>query len=322
MNFSAWSIRNPIAPILAFAILLVLGWSSFNAMPITRFPYIDVPLVAVSVAQSGAAPAELEAQVTKEIEDAVAGITGVKNIISTVTDGVSTTAVEFRMEVPTDKAVQDVKDAIDQIRRRPARRDRGAHRHPDRRRRPGDHDLRGLLARHDDRGAAAGSSTTSRAPCRAGRRGPRRPLRRRDREIRIELDPVKLDSFGITAAQVSQQVRATNANIGSGRAEIGTGEQAIRVLGDAAAVEAGRDDHRAALGPVRQVCDLGEVNRHLRGLRSFSRFDGEQVVFSVFRAKGASEVSVAEMVNAESTRSRTAHPDVSITLVDDTVFYT
>ena len=116
MNFSAWSIRNPVAPLLAFFMLLVLGWQSFNALPITRFPNIDFPLVAVSVVQSGAAPAELETQVTKEIEDAVSGITGVKNIISTVNDGISITAVEFRIEVPTDKAVQDVKDAIDQIR--------------------------------------------------------------------------------------------------------------------------------------------------------------------------------------------------------------
>ena len=71
MNFSAWSIRNPVAPLLAFFLLLVLGWQSFNSLPITRFPNIDVPLVAVSVAQSGAAPAEMESQVTKEIEDAV-----------------------------------------------------------------------------------------------------------------------------------------------------------------------------------------------------------------------------------------------------------
>ena len=105
MNFSAWSIRNPIAPILGFFILMVLGWQSFNALPITRFPNIDVPLVAVSVGQAGAAPAELETQVTKEIEDAVAGITGVKNISSTVTDGSSQTVIEFRMEIPTDKAV-------------------------------------------------------------------------------------------------------------------------------------------------------------------------------------------------------------------------
>ena len=78
MNFSAWSIRNPIAPLLAFMLLMMLGWQSFNALPITRFPNIDVPVVAVTVVQAGAAPAELETQVTKIVEDAVAGIAGVK----------------------------------------------------------------------------------------------------------------------------------------------------------------------------------------------------------------------------------------------------
>ena len=115
MNFSAWSIRNPVAPLLAFVLLMVLGWQSFNALPITRFPNIDVPLVAVTASQPGAAPAELETQVTKVIEDAVSGITGVKNVSSTISDGSSTTGIEFRMEVPTDKAVSDVKDAIDRI---------------------------------------------------------------------------------------------------------------------------------------------------------------------------------------------------------------
>ena len=116
MNFSAWSIRNPVAPLLAFVMLLVVGWQSFNALPITRFPNIDFPLVAVAVSQPGAAPAEMESQVTKEIEDAVSGVNGVKNITSTITDGLSVTAIEFRMEVSTDKAVQDTKDAIDAIR--------------------------------------------------------------------------------------------------------------------------------------------------------------------------------------------------------------
>jgi multidrug efflux pump subunit AcrB len=116
MNFSAWSIRNPVAPLLGFFLLMIIGWQSFNALPITRFPNIDVPLVAVTVVQSGAAPAELESQVTKEVEDSVAGLTGVKNVISTVTDGMSTTVVEFRMDIETDRAVQDVKDAVDGIR--------------------------------------------------------------------------------------------------------------------------------------------------------------------------------------------------------------
>ena len=325
MNFSAWAIRNPIAPILAFMMLLYLGWQSFNALPITRFPNIDVPLVAVSVAQSGAAPAEMETQVTKEIEDAVAGITGVKNIISTVTDGISTTAVEFRMEIPTDKAVQDVKDAIDQI--------RGDL--------PGDIESP-VVSRIDVEGQAIMTFAVS-APdmtieelswfvddriTRAlqGRPGVGKVDRYggADREIRVELDPVKLNSFGITAQQVSTQLRATNANLGAGRSELGSGEQAIRTLGDAGTVE-GLASTTISLGNGLHVrlSDLGQVIDTYQELRSFSRFNGNPVVtFGVFRAKGASEVSVSEVVNASLDTIRAQNPNVGITLVDDTVYYT
>jgi multidrug efflux pump subunit AcrB len=325
MNFSAWSIRNPIAPILAFFMLMVLGWQAFTAMPITRFPNIDVPLVAVTVTQSGAAPAELESQVTKEIEDAVAGITGVKNIISTVTDGVSTTAIEFRMEVPTDKAVQDVKDAIDQVRG----------------------DLPGgveapIVTRIDVEGQAIMTFSVS-APDMAleelswfvddtitrglqGRPGIGRVDRYggADREIRVELDPVKLDSFGITASDVNRQLRDTNTDLGAGRARIGSGEQAIRTLGDAATAESlAKTTIALPSGRFVRLGDLGEIVDSYQELRSFSRMNGEQVVtFAVFRAKGASEVSVAETVNAVLDDIRTQNPEVAITLVDDTVFYT
>ena len=108
-NFSAWSIRNPVPPILLFFVLMMVGIFSFRSLPITQFPNIDVPLVLVSVGQSGATPAELESQITKKVEDAVAAITGVKHITSTMRDGSSNTAIEFRLEVPTEKAVQDVK---------------------------------------------------------------------------------------------------------------------------------------------------------------------------------------------------------------------
>ncbi len=325
MNFSAWSIRNPIAPILAFVMLMVMGWQSFNTLPITRFPNIDVPLVAVSVAQPGAAPAEIEAQVTKEIEDAVAGIAGVKNVFSSVSDGLSTTSIEFRLEVPTDKAVQDVKDAVDRIRS----------------------DLPAgieapIVTRIDVEGQAimtfaVGSADMSLEDLswfvddkvkRAlqGRPGIGRIDRYggADRELRIELDPLRLDSFGITAAAVNQQVRLTNANLGSGRANLGGSEQAIRVLGDAS--DASRlADTTIALGAGRFV-KLGELGRVIDTYeepRSFSRLDGQPVVtFAVFKSKGASEVSVAETVNAMLDQVRAANPSVDIRMVDDTVFYT
>lgn len=325
MNFSAWSIRNPVAPILGFFMLMVLGWQAFNALPITRFPNIDVPLVAVSVVQSGAAPAELELQVTREIEDAVAGLAGAKNVISTVNDGVSTTAVEFRMEVPTDKAVQDVKDAIDQI--------RGDL--------PGDIEAP-IVTRIDVEGQAILTYAVA-APDMSiedlswfvddkikrglqGKPGIGRIDRYggADREIRIELDPVKLASNGISAADVNRQLRATNADIGSGRAEIGGGEQAIRTLGDR---ESARRlaETTIALGAGRHVRlgDLGRVVDTYKEPRSFSRFNGRQVVtFAVFRSKGASEVSVAETTEKVLGEIQSRYPEVRIVKVDDTVYYT
>ena len=325
MNFSAWSIRNPVAPLLAFFLLMVLGWQSFNSLPITRFPNIDVPLVAVSVAQSGAAPAEMETQITKEIEDAVAGLTGAKRVTSTVTDGLSTTVVEFRMEVPTDKAVQDVKDAVDQIRG----------------------DLPGgieapIVTRIDVEGQAIMTFTVT-APdmtveeiswfvddtvTRAlqGRPGIGRVTRigGADREIRVELDPVKLDSYGVTAQAVSAQIAATNTNLGAGKISLGEGEQVIRTLGDSGTVEMLASTTIALpSGRFVRLSDLGRVIDSYEELRSFARLDGDATVaFLVFRSKGASEVSVAETTNAVVDQLRAENPDVTITMVDDSVFYT
>ena len=325
MNFSAWSIRNPIAPLLAFMLLMMLGWQSFNALPITRFPNIDVPVVAVTLIQAGAAPAELETQVTKIIEDAVAGITGVKNVVSKINDGVSLTTVEFRVEVPTDQAVQDVKDAIDRV--------------------TGDLPAgveAPVVTKVDVEGAAIMTfavtspglsmeelswfvdDTITRAM--QGKPGVGRVERYggADREIRIELDPVRLDSYGITAASVNAQLRLTNADYGSGRSDLGGREQAIRVLGDAGSADllAGTTIALAS-GRHVKLGNLGQISDTYQELRSFSRFNGDQVVsFAVFRSKGASEVSVSEVVNAQLEKLRADHGDVIITPVDDTVFYT
>ena len=267
MNFSAWSIRNPIAPLLLFAMLVVLGIQSFYALPITRFPNIDVPIVSVKVTEPGAAPAELEKQVTKKVEDAVAGITGVKHITSTVTDGTSTTAVEFRMEVPTERAVQNVKDEIDKI-----RSDLPATANDP------------IVQKIDVEGQAIETYAVASPNMTLeqlswfvddvvqrqlqGQKGIGRVDRfgGADREIRVELDPSKLESFGITAAEVNQQLKATNSDLGSGRGEVAGREQAIRTLGDAEfGGKAGRHDDLAAERSLRRARQAGPRRRHLRG---------------------------------------------------------
>ncbi|MCZ4091815.1 efflux RND transporter permease subunit [Sinorhizobium psoraleae] len=325
MNFSAWSIRNPVAPILAFFVLVVLGWQSFNSLPITRFPNIDVPIVQISVTQSGAAPAELETQVTKEIEDAVAGVSGVDHIQSTITDGSSTTAVIFRMEVPTTQAVQDVKDAIDRIRS----------------------DLptsieEPIVSKVDVEGQAiqtfAVSSpgmtleelswfvddTIKRAI--QGKSGIGRVDRYggSDREVRIELNEDRLNSFGITAADVNGQLRRMNMDLGSGRGQVGGSEQAIRTLGDTRDVaELSNTMISLPNGRFVRLSQLGTVTDTYEEPKSFSRFNGNPgVTFAVFRAKGASEVTVAETVAKTLDEIRAKHPDVTIEMVDDSVYFT
>ncbi|MDB5556351.1 MAG: acrB/AcrD/AcrF family protein [Rhizobium sp.] len=325
MNFSAWSIRNPVAPLLAFFLLTVLGIKSFYDLPITRFPNIDVPIVSVSVSQAGAAPAELEMQVTREVEDAVAGIAGVDFIQSTVNDGVSTTAIMFKIEVPSDKALQDVKDAIDRIQSDlPATAETPevtkidvesnaiqtfAISSPNM-------TLEELSWFVDDtvKRALQGKPGVGRIDRFGGA----------DREVHIELDPAKLNSYGITAADVNRQVRNTNADMGSGRSQLAGAEQAIRTLGDQRDVKAlANTTIYVSANRFVKLSDLGTIKDTYKEPTSFSRFNGNPVVsFAVFRSKGASEVTVAETVAAGLKTIREKNPEVNIELVDDAVYFT
>ncbi len=325
LNISAWSIRKPVPSIVLFAVLTLLGVMSFINLPVTRFPNIDIPVVSVTITQSGAAPAELESQVTREVEDAVANITGVKHIVSTITDGSSQTAMEFRLEVDQDRALNDVRDAIAKI-------------HQDLPRTIDEP----IIQRIDVEGQSILTLAASSPGMTLeelswfvddvikrnlqGLKGVGRVERYGgvDREIRILLDPDRLLAFGITAAEVNAQVRATNVDLGGGRGEVGGQEQAIRTLAGARRVE-DLAETKIVIPGGREVRlkDLGRVIDDASEQRSYARFNGEPVVtFSVFRAKGASELSVAEIVEAKIADLKAQYPNVEITRVDDAVSYT
>ncbi|MBW9066602.1 efflux RND transporter permease subunit [Agrobacterium pusense] len=325
MNFSAWSIRNPIAPLLGFALLMMLGMQAFNTLPITRFPNIDVPVVAVTVTQSGASPSELEMQVTKEIEDAVAAISGVDEIQSTVVDGQSTTTVVFRIEKPTEEAVQDTKDAIDKIRSDL----------------PSDIEVP-VVSKIDVEGQAIQTFAVSSPNMTLeelswfvddtikrslqGQSGIGKVDRYggADREVRVSLSPEKLDAYGITATEVNSQLRGTNIDLGSGRGQVGGNEQTIRTLGDTRDVsQLANTTIALSNGRFVKLSELGTVTDTYEEQKSFSRFNGNPAVtFAVFRSKGASEVSVAETVAQSLDQVRKDHPDVLIEMVDDAVYFT
>src|SRR3982074_2259322 len=116
VNFSAWSVRPPLPPIVMSAALVALGILSFNKLPITQLPNVDVPVVSVTITQFGAAPAELESQGTKSLEHGGPGIEGAHHVTSSITDGISITTVVFRLETNTDRALNDVRDAVARVR--------------------------------------------------------------------------------------------------------------------------------------------------------------------------------------------------------------
>jgi hydrophobe/amphiphile efflux-1 (HAE1) family protein len=323
-NVSAWAIRNPVPPILLFVVLCLLGLTSFMRLPITQFPNIDVPLVAVSVGQSGAAPAELETQITKRIEDSVAAITGVKNIVSTISDGNSQTVIEFRLEVPTDRALEDVKDAVAKVRTDlPSGIDEP------------------IIQRIDVEGQSIQTYAVA-APAMTleelswyvddvvkrrlqGLAGVGRVSRYGgvDREIRVDLDPSKLQALGVTAADVNRGLSSSNVDLGAGRGEVGGKEQAIRTLGGARTIEDLRAT-RISLPGGRQIRleDVATVTDSNEEPRSYARYNGDPVVtFSIFRAKGSSSTEVGERVAKAVEDLKKTNSSVNYTLVDDTVYF-
>ena len=322
-NFSAWSIRNPVPAILLFAVLMLLGLQAFSRLPITQFPNIDVPVIAVSVSQSGAAPAELESQITKKVEDAVSGIAGVKNITSTLSDGMSVTAIEFRLEVPTAEALDDVKDAVAKIRSDlPGGVDEPIVQKIDVEgqsiqtyavKAPG-MTLEQLSWYVDDvvKRAVQGLPGVGKVDRFGGA----------DREIRVDLDPDKMQALGITAAYINQQLSAINADSGAGKSEVGGTEQAIRTLGGARDLESLKDTTIPLPGGGKiKIRELASVTDTTEEPRSFARYNGDSVVtFAIFRAKGSSAVDVGNIVGAKVAELDKANDAVTFALVDDTVF--
>ncbi len=322
---SAWAIRKPLPSIVLFLVLTILGLFGFSNLPITRFPNIDAPFVSVTVTQSGAAPSELETQVTKKVEDAVAGIAGVKHIVSTVTEGNSVSTIEFRLETQVDRALNDVKDALARIRQDlPRTIDEPIVQRVD---------IAGLpivtyAARAPQMSVEELSWFVDDTVARdlQGIRGVSKIERVGgvDREIRVTLDPDRLAAFGVTAADVNRQLRATHVDLAGGRGEVGEREQSIRTLAGTHTLDSLADTAIALPGGRKvRLEELGEVADGHAEMRSFARIDGEPVVaFAISRSKGASDATLAVAIDERIARLQARFPDVRLAQIDSYVTYT
>ena len=324
-NISSWCIRNPVGPIVLFVGLMLAGFIAFARMQVNNAPDIDFPAAIVSVVQPGAAPNEMETQVTQRVESAIRGITGVEEISSTVTEGNSTTFVQFKLGTATDRAVNDVRNAISQIR---SNLPEGI--------------LEPQVTRVDAEdepisyvGAQTTDMTLEQLSWYIDNTVSKRLLGLEgiaavsrvggvDRTIRVILDPAALQAQGITAAQVNQQLRASNMNGAGGRAEIAGSEQSVRVLGNAAdAYQLSQTQISLPGGRLVKLADLGEVKDSNSEQRSIAKMNGRQVVtFMIQRSKGSSEVTAYDVGWKELKKLEKENPKVHFSEVFNTVDYT
>ncbi|TLY61742.1 MAG: efflux RND transporter permease subunit [Gammaproteobacteria bacterium] len=324
-NLSAWAIRHPIAPIVLFVVLFFMGTVSFIRLPVTLDPDIAFPLVQVTVSQPGAAPREVETQILQKVEGAIAGVGNIHNITSLAIEGEALIWIEFQIGTPIDRAVADVRDAVAKVRPNL----------PDGIREP-------VVRRQDVDGGAivyyavattglsqqelswfVDNTVTKRL---LGVPGVAQVSRSGgvDREIRVELDPARMQALGITAVEVNQQLRQLNLDSPGGRAQLGGGEQGIRVIGGArTAGQLGDTQIVLRGGRFARLSDIANVRDSFAEIRSIARLNGRPATtFGVYKAKGSSDVTVLAGVQKELDKVLKENPQVTMTQVFTTVDYT
>lgn len=314
-TLSSWSIRHPIPTIVLFLVLMLGGVMGFRTLDVNSMPDMDIPTITVTVMQPGAAPSELETEVTRIVEDSVAGLGNVDRIRSTVNDGITTTNVEFALGTDTQKAADDVRNAVAGIRAKlpadaqePLIQELNVS---------GDAIVTFVIsapAMNPQEVSWFVDNDVAKAVLSVNGVSKTERVGGVDREIRVALDPDRLMALGITAAETSRQLREVNTNQPGGRATIGRGEQAIRTLGAAPTVAA-LADTRLTLpsGRTIRLKDVGTVEDSWGEQRQLALLGGEEVVaFSVYRTIGSSEIDVADAVRRKVKEIERARRGVTI----------
>ena len=305
LNVSAYSIKNPLVAILLFVLLTLGGIYGFMKMKVQQFPDIDLPAVVVTVTLPGAAPSQLENDIAKKIENKLTSIEGVKHIRTTLQTGAATMVTEFVLEKDIQEAVDDVRSAVGEVR--------------------GD-----LPAAANDpiitKVSTAGfpvvtysvaaenmdvedlswfvdDTVTKRLSDIPGVSKVSR-IGGLQREITIAADPIVLSGLKFSITQLSQQIAGIQQDSSGGEAEVGKTTQTIRVLG---AVERASElnDLQVAIpaGGTQALGRMAQITDGAADPSSIAKLDGQTVVaFNITRSRGASEVEVMELVDAELAR--------------------
>ena len=328
MNFSSLSIKNPIPAIMLFALLTLAGLLAYKANPVQDFPDIELPIVTVSAVLPGAAPAQLETEVARKIEDSVATLQGVKNIYTKVLDGVVTVTVVFILEKQIAEAVNDVRDAVARV-----KADMPAElRDP-------------TVTKASTAGRVVLTFIATAKP------GVDNPLDAPDlswyvdntvakrlltvpgvgavnrvggvyREIQVELDEARMAALKVSALDVSRQLRLVQREAPGGRGDVSGAEQSVRTIATVkTADELAKVDIPLPDGRHVRLEQVATVRDTIAEPRALAEQDGKRVVaFEVFRTKGASEVAVANGAREAVADLQKENPSIVIQQSIDNAF--
>ncbi|BBO30134.1 ACR family transporter (plasmid) [Alteromonas sp. I4] len=322
MNASTWAIKRPIPPILFFMLFCIAGLIGFNKLAVQHLPDLDYPTVIVTASLPGATPTTLENEVTRPLEDGLSTIAQIKHISSEITNGTSVTTVTFNLEKSSLQAITDVRNAVEQKKSLlpTAMQDPsisnvttsgGA--------------LLTFVVDSDYMSEAelswfVDNDITKRLLSVSGV-GEVTRIGGVDREIRIELDPSLLGSLGLTAADVSAQVKKIIEEHPSGKVNLGNYEQSIRTV---SSVKSKQDIASLPItlsdGRVIKISQIGRVIDGGAEPTSLALVDGtEAVTFQIKRSQGFSEVGVAERVREEVKHFTAGYSGVTIKEINNTI---
>ena len=318
LRISAWAIRNPIPVVVLFVGLCLAGFIAYFGLAVKNFPDVTFPAVSVTVTQSGAAPGEIETQITRQVEDAVASIPAVRNIQSTVTQGVSTTMIEMELGEDLQKKTDEVQTRIDQIRPNlPREIDEPLVQRVEFDSLPISTFAVEAPAMSDVELSWFIDDTLSRALQAEKGVAQIRRVGGVSREINVIVDPDKLAARGLTAAQINTALRAADLDSPGGRVEVGGREQTVRVLGAANTLAQLRDlTIPVAGGGYVKLTDVAEVGDGSGEVRGFARLNGRPVVgFQVMKIRAASDIATEDAVLARLAKLEKERPGVKFTRI-------
>jgi len=305
------SVKRPVFATVIILVFVVVGIFGYTKLPVDRFPRIDFPTVAVSTYLPGATPEEIETEITDLIEETVNTVSGIDELRSTSSEGVSVVLVTFVLEKDIDVAAQEVRDRISRI---------GADL-------PDAADTPVVEKLDPDAAPIMNIALKADAPVREITEFADKTLRRqlesvsgvgqvrllggRKRQINIWLDPIRLKAFGLTAIDVMRSLERQNVQIPSGTVENAARETGLRVLGRAESIdELRRIVVKQGESSLVRIGDLARIEDGEEEPETSARLDGlGTVLLTIRKQSGENTVAVVDAIEERLSDVRRILPE-------------